>query len=97
MKRRNAVSDLNGSGLVAPKRHLQGELLRPNTLADFDRMSQALANELHAAKLAGLNAPGVGVDAHGHRVLVERSPDGAFKIVKRLRPFRWTASGPTDA
>ena len=96
MKKRDAVSGDNGSGLPAPKQRLQGELPRLNPLADFARMRQALVNELHAAQVAGLNAPGVGVDAHRHRVLVERSPDGEVKIVKRLRPFRWTAQRPTN-
>ena len=84
---------MQGSNLLARKRNLRGrKASRASALGSgLDSLKQALATELKAAAVAGLSAPGAGVDSHRHGVLVHRVPSGEIKIVRRLKPFRWTS------
>lgn len=92
-QQRQRGNGLSRPDLLPPRRILLGGPPQiASALNDFSRIHGALANELQAAELAGLNAPGAGVDAHRHRVLIERCPGGELKVVKRLRPFRWAAA-----
>ena len=58
---------------------------------DLNRLKEALATELKEIERQGLSAPGLGVDAHRHRLLVRRLPTGELKVVRRLKPFRWSS------